>query len=73
VGLTYNHRRGPYLAEVEARYSERSTGSGDNLFARFAYLQKYLHRYRTTYFVAFGDRATTDTAKRIEFGVEATF
>jgi hypothetical protein len=55
------------------RYNKRGTETGTNLYSRFELRPRFLHRYRTTAYVAIGNRAAFKTESQIELGMELRF
>jgi len=62
-----------WQVSVSGRYSKRGPETGTNLFGRFEFRPRFLHRYRTMAYVALGNRAAFETENQIELGMEIRF
>lgn len=65
--------RANFRFEAALRNTVSDIDDGTNLFVRLAYVERYLRRYDTEYFVEMGDRSTIGTARRIEMGMRMRF
>jgi len=73
VGLLASGRYQRFLYEALARNTRDDNIDDVNVFAKLTYQQQYLHRYVSSFYVALGDRSTTETADRIEVGAGLSF